>query len=238
MRNALAIGGKEIRTYFSSPMAYVVAAIFLAASGFFFVQDLGVLQLARLQGFFGPASFLLLLLCPLLTMRLLAEEQKLGSLELLLTAPVRDEEVVIGKYIGALAMVGAMLALTFYFPLLLFMFGDPDPGPIITGYLGIFLLGSCFAAVGLFASSMTSNQIVAAVIAMGFSLLFWLASTAAPLVQNVPNAQDLLQYLTLSTHYAELVRGVLDTRALAYFASFIVAALFLTVRSIETRRWR
>ena len=238
MRNALAIGGKEIRTYFSSPMAYVVAAIFLAASGFFFVQDLGVLQLARLQGFFGPASFLLLLLCPLLTMRLLAEEQKLGSLELLLTAPVRDEEVVIGKYLGALAMVGAMLALTFYFPMLLFMFGDPDPGPIITGYLGIFLLGGCFAAAGLFASSMTSNQIVAAVIAMGFSLLFWLASTAAPLVQNVPNAQGLLQYLTLSTHYAELVRGVLDTRALVYFASFIVAALFLTVRSIETRRWR
>ncbi|MEK7217325.1 MAG: ABC transporter permease subunit, partial [Chloroflexota bacterium] len=208
MRNALAIGGKEVRTYFSSPMAYVVAAIFLAATGFFFVQDLAVLQLARLQGFFGPASFLLLLLCPLLTMRLLAEEQKLGSLELLLTAPVRDEEVVVGKYIGALAMVGAMLALTLYFPLVLFLFGDPDHGPVLTGYLGIFLLGACFAAVGLFASSMTSNQIVAAVIALGFSLLFWLAGTAGSMVQEVPGARDLLQYLMLSTHYGELVRGV------------------------------
>ena len=238
MRNALAIGGKEVRTYFSSPMAYVVAAIFLAATGFFFVQDLAVLQLARLQGFFGPASFLLLLLCPLLTMRLLAEEQKLGSLELLLTAPVRDEEVVVGKYIGALAMVGAMLALTLYFPLVLFLFGDPDPGPVLTGYLGIFLLGACFAAVGLFASSMTSNQIVAAVIALGFSLLFWLAGTAGSMVQEVPGARDLLQYLTLSTHYGELVRGVVDVRALVYLLSFVIAALFLTVRSIETKRWR
>lgn len=183
MRNILAITTKELKTFFASPMAYVIAATFLMINGFFFAQDLLVVQLARMDGFFGPGSFLLLLIGPILTMRLLAEEQKLGTLELLLTAPVRDEEVVLGKFLSVMGILLVMLLLTFYFPLLLLLFSEPDFGPILTGYLGMFLLSSCFLAVGLLASSLTSNQIVAAVLGVGVLLLFWLLGGASSFLE-------------------------------------------------------
>ena len=238
MRNTLTIASKELKTYFASPVAYIVSASFLAVCGFFYVQDLNSTQLARLHGFFGSGSFLLLLISPILTMRLLAEEQKLGTLELLLTAPVRDEEVVLGKFLAALAILVTLLLFTLYYPLLLVIFADPDFGPMVTGYLGMFLVGACFLAIGLFASSLTSNQIVAAVLSFAISLLFWLASTAGNLTQNIPGAAEVLGYISLSGHFSELLRGVVDTTALVYYLSFTVVMLFLTVRSLETRRWR
>ena len=238
MRNALTIAAKEIKTYFASPMAYIIAAVFLALSGFFFAQDLNIFQLARMEGFFGPASFVVLLLAPLLTMRLLAEEQKLGSLELLLTAPIREEEIVLGKYLSSLFIFVIMLAMTLYYPLVLVMFADPDLGPIVTGYLALFLLGGCFLAVGLFASSLSSNQIVSAVVGLGISLAFWLVNTASSLAQNVPQIRDTLDYVSLGNRYSEMVRGVIDSQAVVFFLSFIIVALFMTVRSLETRRWR
>jgi ABC-2 type transport system permease protein len=238
MRNTLTIAAKEVKTYFASPMAYIIAAVFLALSGFFFAQDLNIFQLARMEGFFGPASFVVLLLAPLLTMRLLAEEQKLGSLELLLTAPIREEEIVLGKYLSSLVIFVIMLAMTLYYPLILVMFADPDLGPIATGYLGLFLLGGCFLAVGLFASSLSSNQIVAAVVGLGISLAFWLVNTASSLAENIPQIRDILDYVSLGNRYSEMVRGVIDSQAVVFFLSFIIVALFMTVRSLETRRWR
>lgn len=238
MRNTLAIAGKELKAYFTSPIAYVITAVFLALTGYFFAQDLFTFQFARLHGFLGAGSFLLLLIAPILTMRLIAEEQKLGTLELLLTAPVRDHEIVLGKFLAAVAILAAMLAITLYYPLLLTWVSDPDLGPMLSGYLGLFLLGAAFLAVGLFTSSLTSNQIVAATLGIGISLLFYLVDSAETLVRGVPAAVDVLRYISLNEHFSDFLRGVIDTKAVIYYGTFVATLLFLTVRSVESRRWR
>lgn len=238
MRNTLVIAAKEVRAYVTSPMAYVVTAVFLAVSGLFFADHLSQVQQASMQGFFSRGSFFLLLLAPVLTMRLLAEEQQLGTIELLLTAPVRDSEVVLGKFLASFAIVVGMLLLTLYYPLMLLWFGDPDLGPIGTGYLGLLLLGACYLAVGVLASSLTNNQIVAAVLALGVLILLWVMSGAAAFVQAVPLAGQVLRYLSISTHYGDFMNGVLDTSHVVYYLTFLAAGLFLAIRSLETRRWR
>lgn len=239
MRSTLAIASKELRTYLASPMAYVVTALFLFMSGMFgFASDLTRTQLARLDGFFEFASFLLVLLAPILTMRLLAEEQKLGTLELLLTAPVRDHEVVLGKFLAAVGILAAMLLTTLYYPVLLLFFARPDIGPMLSGYFGLLLLGAALLAVGVLASSLTSNQIVAAILGIGILLAFSFAQLILAFAQNVPGAAALLSYLSLSAHFTDFVRGVIDTKAVVYYLSFIAVTLFFTVRSLETRRWR
>lgn len=239
MRTTFIIAKKEIVSYFTSPMAYIIASVFLALSGLFFANYVNRVQVASLTGFFGPASFVVILLAPVLTMRLFAEEQKLGTLELLLTAPVRDLEVVLGKFLAALSILLAMLALTLYYPLLLFWFGDPDFGPIVSGYLAMVLLGAACLSVGLMASSVTSNQIVAAIVGLGILLGFWVIGMAAQVVGgSVPVLRDLLNYVGLNTHFGDMINGVVDTASVVYYVSFTAAMLFLTVRSLETRRWR
>ncbi len=238
MRNALGITKKEINAYFSSPMAYLIGAVFLILTGLFFAQYLLATQEASMKGFFSPASFFLLLISPVITMRLIAEEQKMGTLELLLTSPVTDLQVVMGKFLAGVAMIAGMLLLTLYYFVLLIWVGDPDLGPIFTGYLGLLLLGSAILSVGLLASSFTSNQIVSAVVALGILLLFWLLGSAGAFLNAIPWARSFLEYISLSSHYSDLVNGVLDTRDITYYVSFTVAALFLTVRSLESRRWR
>lgn len=236
MRNSLAIASKEVRTYYASPIAYVVTAVFLVITGYFFAFNVVNMQEATVRGFLFPGSFVLLLLSPVLTMRLLAEEQKMGTLELLLTAPVRDTEVVAGKYLASLFIFVVMLALTFYYPLVLFLFGDPDPGPIASGYLGLFLLGAAFIAAGLLASSLTSNQIVAAVIAFGLLILLWVISGASGFLTGPPRA--VVNYLALPAHFGDFTMGIIDTKHVIYYVSLTALFLFLAIRSLETRRWR
>ncbi|MSQ15846.1 MAG: hypothetical protein EXR50_08295 [Dehalococcoidia bacterium] len=238
MRNAFGIAKKEISSYFSSPMAYLIGAVFLVLTGVFFAQYLLATQEASMRGFFSPASFFLLLISPVITMRLIAEEQKMGTLELLLTSPVTDLQVVVGKFLASMAMISGMLLLTLYYFVLLLWVGSPDLGPVATGYFGLILLAGSILSVGLLASSFTSNQIVSAVVALGILLLLWLLGNLGSFFNSVPWARDILNYLSLSTHYSELVNGVLDTRDVVYYVSFIVLALFLTVRSLESRRWR
>jgi ABC-2 type transport system permease protein len=168
-------------------------------------------------------------------MRLLAEEKKMGTLELLLTAPVRDSEVIMGKFLGSLGILTAMLALTFYYPILLMWFGDPDWGPIATGYLGLFLLGGASLAVGLFASSLTSNQIVAAVVAGGVLFALWFVGMAADLLPEALG--EVIGYLSLSYHFPDFTRGMIDTRGVIYYLSITVLFLFLAIRSLESSRW-
>jgi len=166
VRNVLFIAGKELRSYFVSPVAYVIVAFWLVATGFFFWRSVDITNEASLRNVFGVVTILLLLISPALTMRLLAEESRTGTLELLLTAPVRDWSVVLGKFLGALGLYLVMMGLTLVYPVLLMMLGgNPDWGPIWSGYLGLILLGMSFLAVGLFASALTSNQMVSAVIA-------------------------------------------------------------------------
>ena len=235
MRNTTTIALKEFKSYLASPMAYVVTGIFLVFTGFFFQSSLTTYSETSIRGFLGWGSILLLLLAPVLTMRLLAEEKKMGTMELLLTAPVRDNEVIVGKFLGSLGILTAMLALTFYYPLLLMWFGDPDWGPIATGYLGLFLLGGASLAVGLFASSLTSNQLVAAVVAGGILCALWFVGMAADLLPEALG--EVIGYLSLYYHFPDLMRGVIDTRGIIYYLSITVLFLFLAIRSLESSRW-
>ncbi len=235
MRNTTTIALKEFKSYLASPMAYVVTGIFLVLTGFFFTISPSTRSETSISGFLGAASLLLLLLASVLTMRLLAEERKMGTLELLLTAPVRDSEVIAGKFLGSLGMLTAMLVLTFYYPLLLMWFGDPDWGPIATGYLGLFLLGSVSLAVGLFASSLTSNQLVAAVVAGGILGALWFVGMAAGLLPEALG--EIINYVSLSYHFPDFMRGVIDTRGIIYYLSITVLFLFLAIRSLESSRW-
>jgi ABC-2 type transport system permease protein len=154
----------------------------------------------------------------------------------LLTVPVRDTEIILGKFIGSLAMLTGMLLLTFYYPILLMVFGDPDLGPIITSYLGLFLLGSAALAIGIFASSLTSNQIVSAVVAGGIFFTLWFLGIAGNFAPGALG--ELLSYLSLSRHFPDFVRGVVDTRAVVYYLSVTAIFLYLAIRSTETDRWR
>ncbi len=229
---------KELKSYLTSPMAYIVTAIFLALSGTFFATYLAGTNYAdtSIRGFLEAGQILILLFAAVLTMRLIAEEKKLGTWELLLTVPVRDTEIILGKFFGSLAMLTGMLLLTFYYPILLMVFGDPDLGPIITSYLGLFLLGSAALAIGIFASSLTSNQIVSAVVAGGILFTLWFLGIADNFVPGALG--ELLSYLSLSRHFPDFVRGVVDTKAVVYYLSVTAIFLYLAIRSTETDRWR
>lgn len=236
MRNILAIAGKELRQHFGSPWAYSIMAVFLFIAGYGFGWSQGTFMESSIQGFLTWTSFFMLFLGPAMTMRLFSEEEKLGTFELLMTSPVRDVEVVVGKYLGALGMLVVMLALTLYFPLLLAWFGDPDWGPIFTGYIGIFLLGAVFLSIGLFASSLTSNQVVAFVMGNAILLVLWFVGRSSSVVGE--NMGKLLNYISVAKYFPTFGRGILDTNAVIYYLSICFIFVFLTVRSIETRRWR
>jgi len=235
VRNTSAIAIKEFKSYLASPMAYVVTGIFLVLTGVFFSTSSTTYYATSIIGFLEPGNILLLLLAAVLTMRLLAEEKKMGTLELLLTAPVRDREVIMGKFLGSLGIVTVMLALTFYYPILLISFGDPDMGPIATGYLGLFLLGGVSLAVGLFASSLTSNQIVAAVVAGGVLFALWFVGLAATFLPEA--LAEVIGFLSLSYYFPDFMRGVIDTRGIIYYLSITALFLFLAIRSLENSRW-
>ncbi|MFC2035345.1 ABC transporter permease [Chloroflexota bacterium] len=235
MRNTVTIALKEFKSYLSSPMAYIVTGIFLILTGFFFSTSSATYSNTSVDGFSQTSSMLLLLLASVLTMRLLAEERKIGTLELLLTAPVRDSEIIIGKFLGSLGLLTVMLLLTLYYPILLVSFGDPDIGPIVSSYLGLFLLGSTALAVGLFASSLTSNQIVAAVVAGGILFALWFIGIIASFVPEALG--EVISYLSLSFYFTDFTRGIIDTRGLIYYLSITALFLFLSVRSLENSRW-
>jgi len=229
LRNIFAIAGKEFEGYLGSPPFYIIIALFLFITGYGFGWSPALFLESSIQGFLDWGSFFLLFLGPALTVRLFAEEEKLGTLELLLTAPVRDTEVVLGKFLAALGVFSVMLLLTLYYPLLLILFGHPDLGPMVSGYMGIFLLGTVFLSIGLFASSLTSNQIVAFVISSALVLFFWFIGEGA---------DRIFQLISLSTYFSDFGRGVIDSNGVIYYLSMVMVFLFLTIRSIETRRWR
>lgn len=235
MKNTLAIASKEFKSYLASPMAYVVTGIFLAATGFFFGTSSSTVYETSINGFLQAGVILILLFAPLLTMRLLAEERKLGTIELLLTAPVKDSEVIFGKFLGSVAILSLMIALTLYYPLLLIVFGDPDIGPIVTGYVGLLLIGYTGLAIGIFTSSLSSNQIVSAVVAIGIVLALYFIGYAATVVPK--GLGDVIAYFSFSHYFPDFMRGVIDTRGIVYYLSIAALFLFLAVRSLENSRW-
>ncbi len=234
MKNTATIALKEFNSYLTSPMAYIVVGIFLVVTGLFFATSPSTFSETSISGFLST-WWALLLLASALTMRLLAEERKIGTIELLLTAPVRDSEVILGKFLGSLGLLTVMLALTLYYPILLKLFGDPDMGPIVTGYLGFFLLGSAALAVGIFASSLTSNQVVSAVVAGGILFGLWFIGMAAGYLPEAIG--KAFGYFSLSYYFPDFMRGIIDTRGIIYYLSITVLFLFLAIRSLENSRW-
>ena len=235
MRNTLTITAREFKSYLASPMAYIIIGVFLALSGFFFGNSSAAYTETSIRGFLEMSSLLLLLLIAVLTMRLLAEEKKLGTIELLLTAPVRDSEIILGKFFGSLGIIMVMLVLTFYYPILLLVFGNPDIGPMASGYLGLFLLSCASLAIGIFASSLTSNQIVAAVVTGGILFGLWFLGYAADFLPRAMG--DFIGYFSLSSYFPDFMTGIIDTRGIVYYLSVTALFLFLAIRSLENSRW-
>jgi ABC-2 type transport system permease protein len=235
MRNTWIVAKRELHAYIVSPVAYGVAATFLLLCGLFFVGGVAQWQDANLQSLFASLSIVLLLIAPLLTMSLLAREQDQGTIELLLTAPLRDWEVVGGKFMASYLLYLAMIAVTgLYVPIVLY-YGTPDLGIIGAGYLGLALLGAALLALGLFTSSLTRSQVVAAVLGVGIGVVLWLLEAISPVLGR---AREVLAYLTPAGHYYRFLEGIIDTRALVYLISFTCIFLFLTTQVLEARRWR
>lgn len=237
MNNTLTIAWKETKAYFTTPTAYIVGAMFLVLTGIFFVFDMTrPFAEASVRNFVSWASLFIMFLAPLLTMRLLAEEQKLGTLELLLTAPVRDWEVVLGKYIASFITLLVVIVFTLYYVILLYWFSTPDTGPILSAYFGLVLYGTAALAIGIMASSLSGNQIVAAVVGIGILLTLSFIDRIAAIVEGL--ASDVLTAISMNAHFTDFSRGVIDTSHVIYYISMAAVFLFVAVRSLETRRWR
>ena len=232
-----ALVGREIGAFFLSPMTYLAWMVFLVAAGYFFATTLRDGGSASLSRAFTSMAMLLVFVAPLLTMRLVAEELKLGTLEVLLSDPVGEATVVLAKYVAALVFFLVMLCPTAAFPALLAAFGQPDPGPVVAGYLGLALLGALFLAVGLLGSALTANQVAAAAVSFTVLLLFWALGRAAAVLEPGP-LRDALDYLSAFSRYAAFRRGVVDTRSVVYCASLTGLSLFLAVRLLGLRRLR
>jgi ABC-2 type transport system permease protein len=246
MSNTLAIARKELRSYFASPIGFVMIGLFAIVYGYFYAAILQFFfdQSRQFMGqgptdvneqfirpLFSNVQVILLFLLPLITMRTYAEEKRSGTIELLLTSPITDFEIVAGKFLGAMGLILAMLAITLPHIGVLFAFGHPEWKPIVTTYVGFLLMSACFVAVGLFVSSVTRNQIIAATATFVVFLMLWV-------IDWMGEGKPLLEYLSITRHFDDFARGVIDTKHLVYYLSVIVFGLVLTMRSVETERWR
>ena len=237
MRATWAILRKELRVYFVSPLAYVFLAAFLFLAGVFFYLGITLTGEASLRVMLGNLSITLLFVLPMLTMRHFAEEQRSGTFELLMTAPVHPWAMILGKWLASLALCGVMLAGTLLFTAVLAYYGEPDWGVVLCSYLALLLCSGAFCAAGLFASSLTRDQVAAGLVGILLLLPFWLIGQAADLT-DVAWLAELLGQVAFLTHLRSFTRGVLDTADLTYFAGFTFVFLFLTFRTLESRRWR
>ena len=251
MSNILAIANRELKSYFSTPIAYVVIGFFALLWGYFFYAMVIIFdqQSAGLEGqgtanmnqqlirpLFLNASVILLFVLPLITMRTYSEEKRSGTIELLLTSPLTDFQIIMGKFLGAMGLFGAMLAVTLVHMALLFSYGNPEWRTVASGYGGLLLMGGGFIAVGLLISSLTKNQIVAGMVTFAVFLLLWVINWIASFTS--PTTQAVLNYLSITDHFDDFTKGVVDTKHLVYYVSVISLGLFLTARAVDTERWK
>jgi ABC-2 type transport system permease protein len=234
--NAWIIAKRELAAFFVSPIAYVVGAAFLFITGLFFYFTVAIDQVATLSQVFSVIAVMLLFIAPILTMRLLSEEAKSGTLELLLTSPIRDWEVVVGKFVAAFLFFLAMVVPTLYYLFLLVRFGNPDLPVTLAGYVGVILLGAMLLSFGVLTSAMSANQIIAAVLGVVLSLTFWMIGGLGLIFEGPLG--EFFTYLAIQAHFGEFVIGLITTTNIVYFLSVTAAALFLATRVVEIRRWR
>jgi ABC-2 type transport system permease protein len=254
MRNILAIAHKELRSYFASPIAYLVIGFFALLYGYFYAVMLAYFVRAGMnmgqmgqqpamninQDMLRPVlqnvTVLLLFVMPAITMRTYSEERRSGTIELLLTSPLSDLQIIMGKFIGALSLYAVMLSVTLIHIAVLFIYGSPEWKPIMTSYLGLLLLGGSFLSVGLFISTLTTNQIVAYISTFSVFLLLWVVSWIGSFTSGM--ITDVTAYLSIVEHFDDFSKGVIDTTHVIYYLSLITFGLFLTAKSVDTERWR
>jgi|SRR5579863_5335911 len=257
MRNILAVAGKELRAYFHSPIGYLVMTLYALICGFVFYSvtgqyvQLSFRMMMMQQGAGGSLSIndiiirgmlegvltvVLILLVPLVTMRLFAEEKRSGTIELLLTSPLTDFEIILGKFIGALALYTILVLITFSYFGVLFLYGNPNAKPLLANALGLFLYGSALLALGMWFSTLTRNQIIAGAVAMVVFLLLyildWLTEFSSGALRTV------IEYLAFRTHFDNFAKGVIDLKDVVFYVSVIVFGIFLTARSVEALKGR
>jgi ABC-2 type transport system permease protein len=235
MHTTLTIARRELGAYFKSPIAYIVIATFLALTGYLFFDSFFMMHQASMEPYFGNMPFLLLFFAPGIAMRLLAEERGAGTIEMLLTMPVRDWEVVLGKYLAAVGLLAIALVLSLPFAITVSRLGPLDWGPVIGGYIGTLLLGGMYLAIGLLASSLTKNQIVALLIGVFVCLVLYFFSQFIMIGRPLG---PILQYMSPKFHFDGIARGVVELRNVVYYVSAIALALLFTVQVLESRKWR
>ena len=255
MKNTWIIAKRDLGSFFNSPIFYVVTTVFLVVYSYIFINILSFFSMQSIQSgqfqqmgmalninemviepSFQNMAVILLLIIPIVTMRSFAEEKKSKTFRLLLSSPVQLKEIILGKFLACMIVIMLMVFLSSYSIGFLFAIGEPDLGPILTGYLGILLMASCYVSVGVFASSLTENQIVAAVITFGFSLFMWVIGWGAQATDSATG--QVLQYLSIIEHMDRFLKGMVDTSDLAYYLSFIILGLFLCHRILDSNRWR
>jgi ABC-2 type transport system permease protein len=259
MKKTIAIFNKELKSFFYSPMAYVVIAVFTALTGVFFYlylsnfvetafrsqimaqqyrqmpQKMNV-NLMLIRPYFWNIALIALFTLPAITMRLFSEEKKQGTIELLYTTPISSIQIVLGKFMAGLAFFAVLLIPTILFQSLLFLYGDPELLPVISGYIGLLFLGSAFIAMGLFISTTTENQIIAAIGGFALSLFLWVVGWGASYAG--PTLAPLLEYISIINHFEDFSQGVIDSSHVAYYVLFAFAGIYMSLKSIESIKWR
>ena len=258
MKNIYSIFSREMKSYFISPVAYVILTVFLLLTGWFFYFYLSsfiqytmqVMQQAAyyrvqpkinvnammIRGIFHTMALIAVFIVPMITMRLVAEEKKNGTIELLMTSPIKPIEWILGKYFAGFTLYVIMITAAFIPIFMLYLFGDPEFWPIISGYLGLILMGGAFVSLGILVSSFTENQIIAAAISFFLFLFLWVIDAVADSMSYAMGS--ILKYLSIIGHFDDFSKGIIDTGSIVFFLSFIVFGIFLTYRSIDSIRWR
>lgn len=237
MNNIAAIFKKEFRSYFNSPIAYIFITFFLALSSWLFLQGFFLSRQADMRGFFSVMPWMYLFFVPAVTMKLWAEERKLGTAEILMTLPIKDYEVVLGKFLASFALLGVTILLSFSLPIAVASLGDPDGGPIVGGYIGLLLMGAAYLSIGLFASTLTENQIISFIVGIGLCFVLLIIGQEFVLFKiPSPWLASLFRYLGLGTHFSSILRGVIDSRDLIYYFSLIGFFLYLSTLRVQMQK--
>ena len=234
MRNIFTIFKKEVRSYFNSPAAYIVVTFFLLFTGYFFGTNLFLMNQANLRTAFGIIPLVFIFFMPAITMRLIAEEKKTGTIELLVTYPIKDSEIIVGKFLSALMLLAVALVFTWFYVVSVTLLGNLDGGQVIGGYFGLLLMGAAYLSIGMFASAITENQIVAFIVALVIIFVFFLMDKILFFIPA--SLVSIFQYLSIDYHFENISRGVIDTRDLLYYFSVIFFSLLLASHALSRRK--
>ena len=236
MHNILTIYKKELRSFFNTPMAYIFLVVFALVNGYFFTNTFFLYNQSDMRSLFGIVPLVYLFFIPAVSMGLISREKSLGTIEIITTLPVRERDIVIGKFMAGLSLILIALLTTLIHYITLINVGTTiDHGAVFTGYLGLALLGGVYTAVGIFSSSLTENQVIAFIVGIAIVITFFLMDKL--LVFVPPGLAGLIQYLSTEFHLSNMSRGVIDTRNIVYFGSVIGFFLFMTTRVLESRKW-